>query len=695
MSINKIVPYILIGSILIFIVIVIAYLIIKNKLNKSENKYIKQLKEGNKTNKVSSEVIYMKLYMIYLKIPGLKRYLFKIRRRFEIINIDDEYQTRKNTSKSLTKAIIWAIPLTLLIIILTKNNGILLLSLILLEVFVLESFVDTEVNKLDNNLLKQQIELFGDIRHAYHESNMVEEAIYQVSQANEEEVSRQAEKIYEILISDDPEIELEKYYDVAPNIYLKEFAGVSYLTREFGDRKTDTGASLYLRNLNNITQEMQIEILKRDKLDYVFQSLSVIALIPVLMIEPLKAWAISNFNFVASFYNGKLGVITQIVLLAITVICYILIRKIKDTTKNNQSEVINEHPWQDKLYNIPIFKKIVDAFMPKKKTKEYVKITDLLKDAASSQKIEWMYVNKIVIAIFTFILSILLFLYIHSVATHWVYEEVLLEDGTTTMMMSKSEEKKGRKILEVDNAILDKLMQLNNVDKDVIKYYVTRADYYEGADDDTIEEATGRIYKKYKTLVAESQIQWYEILLGLGFMVVGYMAPNLILIFKKILRQLEMEDEVMQFQTIILMLMKIERVNVEMILEWMERYANIFKYPISKCVNNYEAGAWEALEEIKNDITYPKFISIVECLQAAVEKIPIKDAFDELETEKEYYQEKRKESNERLISRKALIGKVIGFAPMIILFVGYLIVPLVALGLMNMSQSMSELQGMV
>ena len=36
-------------------------------------------------------------------------------------------------------------------------------------------------------------------------------------QDNELEVSRQAEKIYEILISDDPEMELEKYYDIAPN----------------------------------------------------------------------------------------------------------------------------------------------------------------------------------------------------------------------------------------------------------------------------------------------------------------------------------------------------------------------------------------------------------------------------------------------------------------------------------------------
>ena len=67
-----------------------------------------------------------------------------------------------------------------------------------------------------------------------------------------------------------------------------------------------------------------------------------------------------------------------------------------------------------------------------------------------------------------------------------------------------------------------------------------------------------------------------------------------------------MENEVMQFQTIITMLMNIERVNVEIILEWLERYSNIFREPITRCVNNYEAGAWEALEELKNEIAFPR-----------------------------------------------------------------------------------------
>lgn len=151
----------------------------------------------------------------------------------------------------------------------------------------------------------------------------------------------------------------------------------------------------------------------------------------------------------------------------------------------------------------------------------------------------------------------------------------------------------------------------------------------------------------------------------------------------------------MQFQTIIMMLMKIERVNVEMILEWLERYSNIFREPITKCVNNYESGAWEALEEFKNEISFGQLIRIIESLQAAVEQIPISEAFDELDNEREYYKAKREESNERLISKKGLIGKVIGFAPMVGMFVGYLIGPLVIIGLTSMTTSFDTMSTMM
>ena len=403
------------------VVIALIYYILSKKMQKSDYKQIQNLKKGTKSSNFSMEILYQKLYITYIKIPLIKRYILKLRRRLEIINIDDEYSTRKDASKIMTKALAILIPVIIVTIVIAHNNYLLMSIILLFEVFMIDTIIDGSVDKMDDNLLRQQIEFFSEIRHAYHEFNMVEEAIYQVSQDDEKDVSRQGEKIYEILISDDPETELEKYYDIAPNSYLKEFAGFSYLTKEFGDRKVD-GASLYLKNVDNITQEMQLEILKRDKLNYVFQSLSVISIVPVLLLEPLKNWAVSNFSFVSSWYEGKAGMIVQILILILTFVCYMLVRKLKDngsTSKNLRSE----NPWQKKVYSQPILKKIVDLFIPKEGTKEYRKTQKLLKESASPLKMEWLYVNRIVAFVSVFFIALFMFIQIHKVAIDYVYNE--------------------------------------------------------------------------------------------------------------------------------------------------------------------------------------------------------------------------------------------------------------------------------
>ena len=680
--------YIIMGTTVVAMVIIgIAYYILSKKMQKSEYKKIQKLQQGTRSSKFSLEIVYQKLYITYTRLPFIKRYILKLRRRLEILNIDDEYATRRDSAKIITKALVILLPLVIVTIVLTRSNFLLMFILLMFELFMVDILIEGSVDKKDDSLLIQQIDFFSEIRHAYHEYNMVEEAIYQVSQDDEKEISRQGEKIYEILTSDDPETELEKYYDVAPNNFLKEFAGLSYLTKEFGDRKVD-GASLYLKNVDNITQEMQIEILKRDKLNYVFRSLSFISIAPVMLLEPLKNWAVSNFSFVKNWYYGKSGTIVQILILIITFISYILVRKLKDNGSVNMSTKNTQNPWQEKVYKNKIAKKIINLFLPKDGTKEYKKVKDLLKDAASPLKMEWVYINRICIAIITFIASIFVFMYLHQVAIDYEYTQPTSDYNL--LSMSAKDEKKAMELTKQDNEFLDKFRgKVNTTQKDVERE-VNRSKYYKDSTDKEKQKAAERIYGKIKVVNSES-FQWFELLLACVFAIIGYMSQIWILMFQSKMRQLEMEDEVMQFQTIILMLMRIERVNVEIILEWLERYSNIFKSQITKCVNNYEAGAWEALEELKNEISYMPLIRIVESMQAAVEKIPIKDAFDELDSEREYYRDKRKESNERLIKRKGMIGKVIGFAPMVCLFVGYLIIPLVFIGLTSMSNTFSNM----
>ncbi len=684
--------YFMIGTGGLFFAIIIAYFLLRKKMMNKETMYVASLVEGTKESSFSMEVFYQKFYVFCTKIPGIRRYTLKIRRRIEIVNLEDEYLTRKQVAQVMFKALLTIVPLTIVVIVMTKTDMILMSTLLLFELFFIESIISGMVDKIDNQILREQINFFAEIRHAYHEYNMVEEAIYEVAQNDELEVSRQAEKIHEVLISDDPETELEKYYDIAPNSFLKEFAGVSYLTKEFGDRKDKDGASLYLKNLNNITQEMQIEILKRDKLDYVFQSLSMISAIPILFIEVVKNWAVSQFSFTSQFYNGTLGFYMQVALIIVTFLCYMLTRKLKDNGSVNTSVNV-EHPWQEKLYNKKWAKKFVDYFIPKVGTKEYRKMTLLLKDSASPLKLEWFYINRLATAFISFIVTLVILIVAHYMAIDYVYTEPTA-DYNLLGQMNESQEKKARALTEADNVYLDKYKDDLTMTKEQLKEELSKTEEYGHVSEEELEEANERIWEKLQT-VQSSYLKWYELLLACVVCVLGYYGPVWLLMFLKKMRQMEMENEVMQFQTIILMLMKIERVNVEMILEWLERYSNIFKEPISKCVNNFESGAWEALEELKEDISFEQLIRIVESLQAAVEKIPIREAFDELDTERAYHQEKRKESNERLISRKSLIGKVVGFAPMVVLFVAYLIIPLCVIGMTSMTDAFAEMSSMM
>ena len=540
--------YVIYGVGGIFVFIVVAFLVLNKKMGKSDYQKIKKLRKGTESDRFSSEIMYQKIYITFSKIPFLKSYLLKLRRRLEIINVDDEYATRRDSAKILSKTLIILIPIMTASIILAHTNYLLLSIILIFEIFMMDSFIDGMVDKIDNTLLKEQLDFFAEIRHAYHEFNMVEEAIYQISQDDEKNISKQGEKIYEVLISNDPEMELEKYYDIAPNPYLKEFAGVSYLTKEFGDRKVDK-SSLYLKNVNNITEEMQIEILKRDKIDYVFQSLSIISIVPVLGLEPLKNWSVDNFSFTQNFYCGKGGMLVQILVILLTIICYLLLRKIKNNGSTDKSTQNTENPWQAKVYKNPIGKKIVDLFIPKKGTKDFIKVQKLLKDSASKLKMEWLYVNRITIAILTFLVSIFLFVELHATSVNWIYTEPTT-DYDIMGGVTGSELQEAMAKTESDNKFLDMFRGNTKTTVQDIQKAMERSKDYADSDEEEIETSAKRVYEKLLK-VNKEYLGWFEVLLAVVFMIVAYMAPIWIMHFQLKMRQMEMEDEVMQFQTII------------------------------------------------------------------------------------------------------------------------------------------------
>ncbi len=675
------ITYVAIGLLafsLIGILVLLLYLkVIKHRYKKNSALFAKDnLMVKNKSSfKEILDRLYQIVYMTFVKMPIIKYYTKKTRLKLEMTNDYTEYELRKRTGKYMLFAVIF-IFISLFVLINLVNDLYMTLIVIVGVLIIAEKMIDLGITSVSNKILRQMPDAFTTIRHAFHEHGMIDEAFATViDELGDKEIGPQLRRIKEAIISDNPEVELEKYYDSAPNRFLKLFAGISYLTYDLGDRKID-GTSVYLKNLNNILQEIYLEILKQDKINYMFRSLNVIAVVPLVCIKPLQAWAESNFPALSNFYNSSFGFIMQSLIIISIFVSYLMLRIVKEDSEQIKFDRVASVRWQDKLYKIPIIKQIVDAFKSRPNTRKNRNETILIKNTNSYLTIEWLYVNKITAAFVTFILAFTLMFNITRIDVKATYEKIS-DEFLSFGQLTEQQEKAAQAINDRDKTYIDKYKN-KNVTKEQLEMEFT--DPVTGKTD--ADEVT-RVYNKIQS-IKNSYIKFWQVLTSFILAFIAYYVPSVMLFIRNKIREMEKENEIMQFQSIILMLMYIDRIDVQTILEWLCRFSYAFKEPIATCLNNYESGAYEALEDLKEAVPYKDFQRIVEQLQSAVERIPIRDAFDELETERAFFYERRKEGNERLIKKKTAIGKVLGFTPMVLLIGGYLVAPLMIVSIMQM-----------
>lgn len=658
--------------------VIIYYQSTKKKYAKNSKLFQKdQIVVKNKTSmRDVFDKIYQSAYLVLVKIPIVKHYTKKTRLKLEMVNDYTEYEIRKKTGSIMLASLLFIF--AALYVFLNVVSDLYMAAVVILMVFVINDvMINSRVNKVADKILRQLPEVFTEIRHSFHEHGMIEEAFNDaIEELEDMEIMPQIRKIKEAIMSDNPEVQLEKYYDTAPNKYLKLFAGVSYLTMELGDREVD-GVSVYLKNLNNILNDVYLEILKKDKINYMFRSLTAIAIAPIFFIQIVENWAISNFPALINFYSSSFGFIVQAVLMVSIFLAYFLLKVIKEDANEIKFDRIVTQKWQDKAYKIPVVKFLVNGFIPREHTKKYKSLSEKIKSTNSFLTMQWFYINKFMYAIVAFVAMFVLLINIHIIDLNSIYNDI--SDEFIGLGTLSDEDKKAAEQLNAqDKIIIDKLKGEKEVTKEDIKYELQKETGKQVADTDV-----DRVLKKIEG-VKNNFLKFWEVIIALLIAWAAYFIPNITLFIKNKIRALEKEDEVMQFQSIILMLMYIERVDVQTILEWLERYSYAYKEPIATALNNYEAGAIEALEDLKDSVPQKDFKRIIEALISAVERIPIKDAFDELETERSFQYERRKDTNEKIIQKKTSLGKTIGFAPLIILVAGYFVGPLLLVSIMQL-----------
>ncbi|NLZ80842.1 MAG: hypothetical protein GX913_03450 [Clostridiales bacterium] len=161
-------------------------------------------------------------------------------------------------------------------------------------------------------------------------------------------------------------------------------------------------------------------------------------------------------------------------------------------------------------------------------------------------------------------------------------------------------------------------------------------------------------------------------------------APLVKLLFLKEWMKQKYEEEVVRFQTVILILKNIDGMSVETIFEWMCKTAFIFREGMESILGRVGFMGNRLINELEEEMNYPPFSKLLKGFLAC-DRLPICQVFEYLEVDKRYYLQKQKQEKELWLSDTVSLGKVIAYIPMFLVVIFKLILPFVIEGLSQLS----------
>lgn len=608
-----------------------------------------------------------------------RRYIQDIRHIYEIIKPTTEPEIIRSTIHLFLKNLL--VSIIILSFSLSFREITLYYYIIIFSVvFLLNSqMIQSNLEKEERKILKQFEKYLGDVRHFYHKNNMVEEAIFDSLESADYEISLHMGKIYDIL-EQDKVGEFETYREISPNKYFTTFLALCQITIQYGDTIQDQ-ESLFLSNLNHLKNEVNIELLKREKLNYVFSGLLFLTILPVFFLKIIENWCLSNLPELEKYFMGSYGIIVSIVIFFSTILSYSIISRLK-----GHSHIYSrQHIYLEKISSFPLIKEKIQNWIFKNAKKAH-KWNHLIRKSCERITLAQLLVQQYVLFFFSFLLLFTLTIQIIVVSkdltlnytkdfngTAFMAKQTMLQEARDLIQkMTNTFYKEKNKVLLKDKLIYEMKQHTNSLMK-------------QGNNLEILSEEIIKRIQSYQTY----RFYWYYPIL---LFFISYMIskiPLFILECRCYFMKMSMEDEVLQFHSIIIMLMPIGKMNVYIILDWLENFSELFKTSLMECVDQFSFNEELALEELKEKEPFLPFVRIIENLEAC-DSVGVRKAFDEILGQRNYYIDKRKQDNEIMISNKGVIGKAIAYIPLTLTLGLYLIIPFVLESLTQLMKYVQE-----
>ena len=655
---NSYIRYIL-GIILILYIIVMAVLIWQER----EKKKLWTSRGSYRRKEKISDRYFSTVYRILKKVPLTRNYTEKLSCQFRLISPCDSKLIARKTVGICMVSLVAGFMILLMIFFLRPRLITLIISAFAI-VLIHYEIVSGSAKAFEIRLNVELQHFIENEIHNYYVNYRVDDALYLSIENLSPNMRAAAEQIYQLLLSDDREQALSEYYENVPNKYFREFVSLCVGVAERGDEEVN-GKHMFVRNMENLYSQLEIEIDKLQRLRMEFMGVMTIVILPVFCIDLVKWFFISLKDNMRTFYYGKTGFLIDIGLLCITSVIYVVMCK----SAEYRTFHLASYQWLYVLERMKPIRRALDNYCDKYASK-LERLRKILKNNGYNIKPRHFILRSCILAAAVFLAGIGIVNYLNYSSRR---ELMCAETSEMEALTSAAEKKQYEKMAEVVS--------------DYIKQYLIKdKDGYQKAMPESFEELSiilekerifaGKLINEALAKEVLNRVEKYRaahmsfpdliicILLG----IIAFFLPDILLSYSISVSKDAMEDEINQFNALIGMLMYDSSMTERRILRELESFAVVFKQSLRSCINDYSSGDIKALEKLKEEEPYPAFIRIVDNL-IRCDDMPVYEAFHEVDVEREGYLAKRKLTNEKSIKKRVMRAYLLASIPLILLFV--------------------------
>ena len=602
------------------------------------------------------------------RYPPLNKIYGKVHARVVLYYPADDFSVNKEVGNLLSKGTIVFLLGVVATIFLGRGDLMFTCAGLLICLVTSNTIMNKKLDEQETLIMNQFRSALEKVCHYYREVPIVEVALLKTIDDLPYEISLHFKTIYDILVSQDKELKMDEYIASSPNKFFTEFLSICASIKENGDAILTNGNSIFVEDINHLKEDVNGFILEDDHKRNVFKGLTAISLIPVIAVKPLENWARARMPELGQYYTGIYGAVAMVVIFAVTYITYKIIELLKDKDIIVEKE---DDAWSKILDRV----KPLDDFIANIINSNYLKyekINDDMQAMGDYSGVRVYVFKKITYFVGAVILTIGVFFtsdisqkaeYLHDFSSGFT-ESVVPSESYRTLMQETA------KAYANDKQFFSHYESKTDVDSLTTEITKNTNIKNEAYAREVAQYVTDRMNKYYSTY-----FKFWYIFIAIVVGTVTCLVPDLFMLVKKNVIENRKADEVMQFQSLMLVLMHMSGMTVSGILEWMERFSFCFREDIAECRINLGRGEQYALKKMQDQTTYEPFANFIDNL-LAIDKCGVAEAFSEIETDKAFNKEKRKEAmNERIENNSNLAG-FISFAPFATIMILYLIVPI-------------------